>query len=1127
MEELEVEKVVKCWPARTEAAVKPIVDFLTDETKEMIEKPQLTILPYDEWPEEIPKSYVRASDAQWEKIVEEGYKRGLFHHCPDSEVLRGPDGTKILNGAGAVPKEKNGERLQRFISIFCPLNAVSRKVEGQESTLPYVGQVCLLNIPDEETILIDSENLQSAFNLFAMPEGWRGMFCYEKQVRGDLLGLPTADPVYVSLRTVPMGWVSAVGIVQAAIRWLAFEEAKISEEQEVQKQKDVPKGDKFLLYLDSVDQLRQASKGMAKVLAGTPSPEHERFEEACARHGLPRNQSKRLAGALAGTIQGRDLLGEEGLFSLNIKKMQENVGFCLALLSMSRWDLRRASGVVGRLIFASAFRRPLLAGLAEVFHHFTRKKIASTVKAQAYDEILGFLGLLPFAFTNLRAPVHPELHATDASPLGAGSCIAKQIKRPAGVANPAQLLCVECRKDITEEISRGEEIDCPKKCGQHFCGMDCYLQHRKNCSRASLGIPVFRADAVRVRQGNKMALTSVRRCKQQHANGRYFSLEHPYGSFFWYMKEVEELSQEEGVYLAVFSNCCYGGKRRKWTAVLTNNKELYEGLHQEDCPHGPGESYQPYERDGAIVYPTEEEAEYPTGLCRKYAEVLADQFGLDNHVKAAHRLARLMDIETALSHYHRFVDTDLKTKMAQAVLDMEDQLLPGAEQAHLEALLSKGHYRGTDVRLSVEHCGAKHLVPYPALHWVWRELLSFRWKAEAHINVLEAQALLAHVRRVLRDPTMRSCRIMVVIDSQVLYFALGKGRSPSTQLNRILRRLMALMLATDTVRALKRFIDFVEEEEEALPSTYRALDRLLSRFIEHMWMDDEPISYAGHLLSGLRRFLPEARWRIPRARQFYTNWQSVHVTKQAAPMPPEVLMAFAGLAIATHQPSLAALLLVAYLAFLRTGEFVSRSPAKVAVDTARGYVLVALPSTKTSRQREETVCIEDVRRPGLRLGSVEQQEDLLTVLGIRGGSAIQFWAAGRGCCEEGFDCGDARHGAKGGLVSGVLTPFRNVHGHGPKNGPEVGKDALFSDTVVDRLRSAAKAAEVQHALRASPDALFVFLSAAPGQVQQGYWTRGVIFVVCASIVYFVLCVLVGFGLHCLPRHRSKLEMRRY
>jgi hypothetical protein len=82
------------------------------------------------------------------------------------------------------------------------------------------------------------------------------------------------------------------------------------------------------------------------------------------------------------------------------------------------------SGVIGRLIFAGAFRRPLLAGFAEVFHHYSDKH-PSTASNQTYDEVLAMLGLLPFAFANLKAPVNPALHATDASPQGAGSCIAK------------------------------------------------------------------------------------------------------------------------------------------------------------------------------------------------------------------------------------------------------------------------------------------------------------------------------------------------------------------------------------------------------------------------------------------------------------------------------------------------------------------------------------------------------------------------------------------------------------------------------------------------------------------------------------------------------------------------------
>ena len=890
MEQLESEKVVKCWPEKGKAAVQPLTRFLEGETKALVESPMDTILPYDQWPSSIPNSYVRATDEEWNALISEGYKRGLFQYCPEEEVLAGPNGEKVLNGAGAVPKEKDGQMLQRFISIFCPLNAVSRKIEGQEDTLPYVGQVCLLNLPDDGCVLIDSEDLQSAFNLFEMPQGWRGLFCYQKQVPGTILGLATDDLVYVSLRTVPMGWISAVGVVQAAIRYVAFKEANLPLEGEIQKNKPLPEGDKFLLYLDSVDQIRPVSQAMAKVLEGTGSEEHQRLTEACDRLGLPRNEAKTLAGALHGSIQGGELRGDEGVFTLQIKKMQLDAALFLWLMTQEKWNPKRTSGIIGRFIFAGAFRRPLLAGFAEIFRHFgqTATKVASN---QCFDEVMGMLGLLPFAFTNIKSPVNPYLHATDASPTGAGSCVARQIKSEPGACNPSDLLCGQCRKDMSELMAVGEEVDCPKKCGGHFCSLRCYLAHRDLCPLARLGVPVFserwsgpkaplteamlrqgfdvlppfdkargpgmdffteegksewavlaeedpdyehhapdcktmsRArgkpfyingkyhrgppalrderhvmgfphlkgqDAVRVRQGNKMALASIKRCEELDDAGKYFTLEHPYRSFIWYMKATMELAARPNVRMAVFSSCCYGGRRAKWTAVLTNNVGIYEALHQPVCPHF-GEDYQPYMAGGRVIFPTEEEAQYPMGLCTKYAQGAAAHLGLAAHVQQAHQLARLQAVEADLAKYHKCEDLELRQKMALEIIQVEERMVAGQERQHLEWLLT----RGSDIRLAIEHCGAKHLVPYPAGRWLWRDVLSFRWKTEAHINVLEAQAFFAHVRRILRDPLLRSCRLVVVVDSQVLFYAVGKGRSPSTQLNRVLRRLMPLLLAAD------------------------------------------------------------------------------------------------------------------------------------------------------------------------------------------------------------------------------------------------------------------------------------------------------------------------------------------
>ena len=209
METLEVEKVVACWPSRETAAIQPIARYLTGEAKQQLECPMSTILPHDQWPSPLTKSYVRASDEVWNALVFEGYQRGLFQACPEEEILRGPNGEKVLNGAGAVPKDKHGKQLQRFISIFCPLNEVSVKVQGDESTLPYVGQVLLLNVPREHEVLI-----------------------------------------------------------------------------------------------------------------------------TCESHGLPRNSSKRLAGALHGSLQGGELLSEGGIFTLQVAKTRLYVAMAMALVAM-------------------------------------------------------------------------------------------------------------------------------------------------------------------------------------------------------------------------------------------------------------------------------------------------------------------------------------------------------------------------------------------------------------------------------------------------------------------------------------------------------------------------------------------------------------------------------------------------------------------------------------------------------------------------------------------------------------------------------------------------------------------------------------------------------------------------
>ena len=65
-----------------------------------------------------------------------------------------------------------------------------------------------------------------------MPDAWLPYFSYAKKVPGRLLG-SSEEWVRPALRVIPMGWSSAVTIMQAVLRNLVFEKAGIPASLEI------------------------------------------------------------------------------------------------------------------------------------------------------------------------------------------------------------------------------------------------------------------------------------------------------------------------------------------------------------------------------------------------------------------------------------------------------------------------------------------------------------------------------------------------------------------------------------------------------------------------------------------------------------------------------------------------------------------------------------------------------------------------------------------------------------------------------------------------------------------------------------------------------------------------------
>ena len=146
-------------------------------------------------------------------------------------------------------------------------------------------------------------------------------------------------------------------------------------------------------------------------------------------------------------------------------------------------------------------------------------------------------------------------------------------------------------------------------------------------------------------------------------------------------------------------------------------------------------------------------------------------------------------------------DEQYDIRVVSALCHNLTSMTESGEDAHIRWLLRQVGLRGTDVRISVpdEQLSREVVYPYPAFRWLWRTVLSYRWSSEQHINVLEVTAVLTEFRRRLRNVDNINTRFLNVVDSLVTYYAVTKGRSGSKRINRSLRRMMALNLASKSV----------------------------------------------------------------------------------------------------------------------------------------------------------------------------------------------------------------------------------------------------------------------------------------------------------------------------------------
>ena len=251
-----------------------------------------------------------------------------------------------------------------------------RKFKGDSHLLPQAAFLGNVFLHEGELLWGDGEDLESCFNLFYLPPCWHGYFVFSMKVSRAVFGGPPGEECYVAIRSVPMGWLNSVDVIQNFIRRFVFQTCRLPAVMEVRRDRPIPKGDVAVVCMDGIDILTKlveeegTFKGVYKSLKYTTKGRSrfmKRFVHECKRRGLPLNIGKSVCRQFCSTVLGGEVDGLAGVLMHERSKGHKFIAKSLCVLSLDKVNQATVQHWSGCFCFLASFRRPLFSVVQEVF----------------------------------------------------------------------------------------------------------------------------------------------------------------------------------------------------------------------------------------------------------------------------------------------------------------------------------------------------------------------------------------------------------------------------------------------------------------------------------------------------------------------------------------------------------------------------------------------------------------------------------------------------------------------------------------------------------------------------------------------------------------------------------------
>lgn len=406
-------------PPETHGGSIDALSLVSAGTRWFLEHPEKSLL---EVPKEGSKlqSKVHIAPGEESEFCKLLVERRICAWVADDEVLM------FAVGKGTILD--NGMELQRTIMNLVPSNACFRQLEGATKDLPSICQYLSLVLGDQEQLSFYQSDMSSAFYLFKIPAAWSRMLAFNIRFCGETLGLQRGVWYRPACAVIPMGWHSAVAVMQELADRLTVI-SRLPPAHKVRRTSPLPQWltdtldashnlqrPWYHVYLDNFCAMEKVAQAQADTTSGQRY--HDQLEAGWKQTGVLSSAKKRVSGASAVQELGAHFDGQQGVMGASPERLLRLIQSTLVVIGKERRRKKWVQVLAGRWMHCMAFRRPVMVLLDVTWGFIAGQASGFAVEAKTRGELFGCCTLAMLMHTNLRAQVTEVTTASDASSTG-------------------------------------------------------------------------------------------------------------------------------------------------------------------------------------------------------------------------------------------------------------------------------------------------------------------------------------------------------------------------------------------------------------------------------------------------------------------------------------------------------------------------------------------------------------------------------------------------------------------------------------------------------------------------------------------------------------------------------------